>query len=433
MPTTRATFRQLFGERVGGFHELVTTGAGGGSGETVVSTQAVRVSPNDDYFNHWWCVLPLGPTGSGSYEAQEVLDYTGSSGTITLRTSFTAQVEDAVTFQLLRGDVYFSHNDIDRAIEELYPRIYLPLRDETLVVDNLLANPGFEEAISGGAHPSWTNDGAPTVTAETSIVRHGAQSAKVVAGGATGQMQQAVVVSINEITGRTIRLKVWVYATVADKGRINLDFGSETQNSSHHTGIDEWQLLTLETTVPSGATQLQVELEVAANATVYFDIASLVIGPVYRLTVPAAFIHGPHFISQQQREIEPNGVYYPIVGDRPRPHRILRLEGMGLLTIPTSDTGSVEISAQRANLVAAYAAWLYFRRKALDAGGETESRYARNRDNAESDVDRLLAQRGMVMPAMSAEDPTNYWHLERTGETAYLVFDQNRGGPASLV
>jgi len=110
------------------------------------------------------------------------------------------------------------------------------IRDETIIVDNLTSNGDFETFV-GDTFTNWSTSGSPTVSQETSIIKHGDGSAKVVASGAAGQMTQSMTVNFNQATNRQVTFEAWVYATAADTARIRILWGSSSYEShSYHDG-----------------------------------------------------------------------------------------------------------------------------------------------------------------------------------------------------
>ncbi len=221
--------------------------------------------------------------------------YTVSTSTLVVEEAFSSAVDSSVTYELHRYDPTDKHNAINRAIEELYPSLHLRVRDETLVVDDLLSNSDFE-TFASSAFTGWTEVGSPTTSAETTLMMHGSQSAKVVAdSGAAGQLTQAPTTNIREVTSKTATFKCWVYATAADTARIRMDWdGTNFENSDYHSGRDQWELLSVTASVPSDATQVKAICEVAASGTAYFDASWMAVGPVYKYTVPTSIIGGPY-------------------------------------------------------------------------------------------------------------------------------------------
>ena len=126
----------------------------------------------------------------------------------------------------------------------------------------------------------------------------------------------------------------WVYATAASTARIRVLWGSSSYEShDYHSGDDQWEYQEINVNVPSTAAEITAVLEVADAGTARFDASHLHIAPIYRYTIPSAIVHGPHYVTQQADIFHPEGPYHPIVREtEATPGRILRFEGLGILT-----------------------------------------------------------------------------------------------------
>jgi len=416
--TSGAVLRKLVAENLADYRSLTTTSAGAAGGTTIVDTGLAEYAEADGGFPGWWAFTTSGAATDEERRIKGSGGYTSSSTTLNPSVAFSAQIASGVTYELYKYRPTLYRDAVNRAIEELHPFLYLPIRDESLFVDSLLADGGFEGTVSGGAFPDWTNGGSPTVTAETSIVIHGKQSAKVVASGAAGQLIQTPNVNVFEMTGKRARFKAMAYATAADKVRIRIDWdGSAFENSSYHSGKDQFEPLTVEATIPSTATQVKCICEVVDGSTGYFDASWLAVGRKYRFTLPTDMITGPHFVEQQVNGNQP-GQRFARLTDRPTAGRALLLRGMGYLSRPTTETGTTEVDGARVNLIIALATMRLARMLSNRGLEDAEIIY----DRAERDYIRLLDQPGIKMAPMAAEIP-KVWHTEADSAGRYLVFD----------
>ena len=384
---------------------------------------------DDDGVLNWFVLITSG-TNDG--EIRRASAYTASTGTITVSRAFTGLVANGVTYELHRADPALKHQAVNRAAVELFPHLYVSLRDETLVVDDVLSNSDFE-TFSGG-FTDWTEVGSPTVTAETSRVYHGTNSAKVVAGGSDGQLTQAPSVNVSELAGRAVTLKMWVWTDAVSQARLRLDWdGSDIEDGDYHTGDSSWRLLSVSGTVPTSATQVKAILEVTANDTAYFDAGWMTVGPQYKYAVPSAIVLGPHYVSEQYNEDDMDGPYYRYrEGQSPLRGRRLRLEGLGTLSQPTTDAGTMEVDEPHVTLIVAYAARWLARRNALPIAQNQRGRFQQDLGFWEQEVNRLLLTPGMRMARIGAEFPSSAWHVEEDASGSYVVFDRTREGVAAL-
>jgi hypothetical protein len=440
--TTGKELRQLLSENIGDYRSLTTTSSGNVNKLTLVDTELANLTESDGGIQGYVAITSGTDDGAIRRILNGIPGYTASGTIATVNLVFSALIASGVTYELHRFDPLIKRRAINRAIEQLYPILHLPLIDESLVVDNLLSNSGFETAASGNVHPSWTKVGTPTITDETSIRRHLTNSAKIVASGAAeGQTQtvqvnieeligkivasgaaegqtQAVQVNIEELIGKTVHAAFWVYTTARPWARIRVDTdgGTTFLSSDYHTGTDQWELLKIAATIPSGATQLALRLEVADTGTGYFDAGWMAVGPLYRYTLPTTMVTGPYRVYEQYSESNPQGPYYPIKGALTKGH-ILRLIGKNYLSRPATDSATTEVDGARLNLIAAKAAEIFF---TMVRGDRDDFRHDPGFWRAETDT--MLKQAGIRMPPMSAEMPNDAWHVERDSAGDYLVF-----------
>jgi hypothetical protein len=426
MPTTtRAILRQRLSEQMGDYQSLTTTSSGNSAGTSVVDT-GLRNLPggsDDDGFEGWYVLVT---SGANTGEARRVKSYIANSNTLVTQEAFSGgAVDTTVTYELHQYDPVQKHQAINRAIEELYPFLYLPIVDETIVVDDRLSNSDFETFSSG--FTSWTEVGSPTVTAETTYVVHGSQSAKVVGdSGAVGQLTQAPTITINEITNKTVTFKCWVWCAAADTARIRLDWdGSDITSSEYHKGQNEWELLDVAASVPTTATQVKAVIEVVASGTAYFDASWLEAGPIHKYTIPSSVLTGPHYVTESGSEKDIDPYYFPIIGV-PTAGRRLRIEGMGLLSRPSSDTSATEVSAPQSNIITAYAGMYFFRTQAASNAVDESSRFTELAAGFSRDAVRMVHQPGLRMPRLGAHKHRDIWHTEADSDGRYIIFDRTR-------
>lgn len=433
--TTRANLRKALSEKIGGFQSFAATADGNDAKTSLVSTQLRNfANGNDDaaFEGEFF----LGTSGANEGERKRCSSYivNASDGpTAMLEDAFSNQTSSEDTFEVHRYDPELLHVSLSRALAEVFPTVYKPIRDETLIVDNILLNNDFETEGTTDTFANWTEVNSPTVTVETSTVFHGTNSAKVVAGsGAVGQLTQTLDVNFNEVAGKTATFKVRVWTDGSSQARLSIDWGTSTETGEYHTGDSSWRLLSVEAAVPTDATQVQVICEVAAEKTAYFDTGWAAIEQVHRMTVPSSILRGPMHVLQQYDENMVDGAYYPLLpGESPTRGRILRLDGMGLLSRPTTESGTTEIEEPQLNLVTSYAAMVLFQTMAARGGGnEQQTGHALNAQIHQSEVARLSNQIGIRMRTLGSSRGKNSWHIEEDTDGRYLIFDVARRGVA---
>lgn len=418
-----------------GDYESFDTSANGSSDGADIVALALLNLPNgvdEDAFEDQYIEINDSDATLADGEVRRIEAYVADpdSPTPRMQSTFSEQIKIGITVVLHRFNPVDKKNAIRQAILELYPDLYLPIRDETLVVDNLLSNSGFETFSSG--FTGWTEVGSPTVTQETTIVMHGSSSAKIVSSAsAVGQLTQAPTINIDELTNDQVESKRWVYATEPNTARIRLDFGNSFSNSVFHSGRDQWELLELDAVVPNNATQVKQICESAVSGTSYFDHGWMAVGRVYEYTLPSSIITGPHRVTQQADEDDVDGPYYQIPDNwKPATGRILRVEGYGVLSRPTTNTGTVEVGEPQVRLIVAYAEMLMWRLMASPARSSRQDRqgYVDAGRDAAVKVAVLKAQDGMKTPRMGAQRHRGNWHLETDSSGKILVFPRPRVG-----
>lgn len=428
--TTRVNLRKSLSESIGDYWSF-TTSAGGSAAKNSLVADALRNFPNgsdDGGLEDFYFLSVSGANDGESRRCSQYVPGATDGPTAIMQSTFTNQVANLASFEMHRYDPALKHTALAVALSELFPFLYVPIRDETLVVDNILLNPDFETFSAG--FTSWTEVNSPTVTKETSRVYHGLAAAKLVApAGSVGQLTQAPTVNINEVTDKTATFKARAWADGANRVRLRLDWdGTNFENGAYHEGDSEWRLLSVSAAVPSSATQVKCICEVAAARTGYFDASWLAIDPLYKYTVPSSLIRGPFQVLQQYSENFVAGPYYGFMnGTSPTQGRFLRLTGQGVLTVPTTDSGTTEIGEPHLRLVTAYAKKVLWELLLARSASESRKSLLENVQMAQREIERISKQPGIRMPAMSAHRGENSWHVEEDSSGRYLVFDTSRG------
>ena len=387
MATTRTSLRQYMSEAIGDWSGTFTTsGNGAGGGTTIVATTLADLpgGDEDDAFIDQYAMVTSG-TAAG--QIRRISDYVQSSGTITVARAFSAQIASGVTFELHRYDPSMKHASINTAGRKVFPYIYLPVYDETLVTDQLGLNMDFESTFSGGVPANWTEVSSVTQTTaqETTRVFHGSSSMSLaVAGGGSTDMSlyQDLTVNIADIVGHSMVFGGFMWSTAADSGWFQIDFGTGgTTDSTKHAGDEDWQEEWVEVSIPSDATQIRIRCMAEAEGgapTTYFDSLYCYIKRIDRYAIPATFVHGPFSVQLQlDRKIPVERHYaqlrnwwveqdsetrYLYLGDDVPSGYRLRLTGADVLTLPSTEAGTMEVEDGRIDAVVEYAAAELFTR-----------------------------------------------------------------------
>lgn len=439
MATTREALRGLLLDAIGlapfsGNASRTTSGAGNAGGTTVVDTALADYG--DDYFSPWWVILPDGPSGSGSYAAQQVStannSFVSSTGTLTVARAFSAQVASGAAYELSRHNPVHLHAALNQASRLTYPQLYVAKRDETLVVDNRLLNWDFETYSSG--FTNWTEvPGAGAILNNTTYKWHGAQGARLTAAvNESCRMWQSIVSNpfeILEITGKSVEFKAKVWCAVASVARIGLSFdgGSTFTWSDYHTGAQQWETLSVSGGLSSTSSSVRCYLNVTAGGIsrlAYFDRAYASIGDIYRYTIPSSIIEGPTRVSYENDQDVAEGQFVPVFSGRIEQDgatrylflpsglpagAILRLEGYGALSTTTTDAGTVEVDSPQTETLVAAAAWRLFEMLDADATGQ-ETDYKQKAKDWKARYGELIANPGMRHPRQG-QQAVDRWAL----------------------
>lgn len=430
--TTRDDLTDMLSDKIGDYEERTVTGQGNAGGTTFIDTGLAELVGGDDGIEGLW-VEWNGGDNDNEVGRITTYDATTVPGTVTVASAFTNQVDSADTYLLQQWRPRDKHRAINLAIRALSDVLYLPITDETTLIDNLLTDTGL--VVVSGAVTGWTDVGTPTLAEETSQARHGRTSLSITASGAEEGIKLQVYPDRLNINGNTITLECDVYSDTADEARLKLDFGVSSNNGDYHDGDDEWTTISVSTTVPTGATEVTAQLLVANGGVAYFTRPNLFIDGVnvYRYQVPSSIVHGPHRVTMQSNDSNIHGVYLPVGSGTLAQGRILRMEGMGRLSEPSTGTGltgTVEVDGARANLIAAQAK--------VELGRMLNSRTrTRNYDDwitdGEREVDMLKATPGVRMRPMSAQFPRAWGTSSNSTSTSsaneaekWVVFDRER-------
>ena len=423
---TQARLREMLARGIGYYFSGTATG---GSTTTVADTSADGFDARDDSETAGkWAHITAAGSAAPEFETRRVSSV--STTTATVDTAYSAAPASGDTYELLPYHTLDLDDAIQQAIRTVYPILYLPLRDETLVVDQLLLN-GDMETFAASAFTNWSDDGSPTIAQETSRVFQGSNAASIAATGAAEGLTQNrfTAVNINEIVGKTLHFHAAVFATVASAARLRVSFdgGTTFTDGAYHAGDDEWEgpsLMYVDVAVPANATSLSFYLQVSSGNTAFFDALTAWIDRIERYTIPAAFINAPTRVLMQDNFQDPEGLYLPITRyNRATPGRYLRLEGMGRLNVPTTDSGTTQVDEAQAELIVARAARILFRRLAANQPTDREEHLVRA---AEYDVEfgRLLATPGIRMMRPIAHVPNGGFSFTEDASGRYLTLQR---------
>ena len=166
-------------------------------------------------------------------------------------------------------------------------------------------------------------------------------------------------------------------------------------------------------------------MEVADGNTGYFDAAWLAVDPLYKYTLPTSITFGPHYVTQQADRYNPDGPYHPIGRDgTPTKGRILRLEGLGMLSRPTTDAGTVEVGEPHISIINAYALMFFNRLLLANSAQQQRDRFSQDMVMWGKEANSLITE--IARPRIGAKRSDGTWHTEEDSGGRYLIFDRNR-------
>lgn len=380
------------------------------SGSTTTVVDATTLTEVSQYatnrlVNTWLHIL-TADSAAPEGESRRVASVAGDTQTVGVAYTVAPAIGD--TYENLPHHPNDMNDAIKEAIRKSYPRLYLPLMDESLKVDNLLSNWDFETFTVANVPDNWTVVASPTVTEETTRVFQGTSALKVVSTAAGDGHYQDIFTGVNiqDVAGKSIKFNVrcWSDGATDAIARVSFDGGSTFTDSSSHSGSSEWEKLEVNATVPVTATSIRCYLWLTTiTNTVYWDDAHCSVGVITKYTTPATFVAVPARLSQQATLSDPNGNYVPVTTLNPASTgRILRLEGMGQFTVPTADTDTILVTETQAEYIVAMAAFEMYRRL-MNTDVVNRDEHRENRDYWQTEVARLYRQPGVVMRAIPAQ------------------------------
>lgn len=298
MATTMQTLVQKLSETSSDWLEVATTTNIAGSSTVVLSTNLNAYDgAANTAFDDWWCLI-LG-TANDAVE-RKIQTYATSGGSCTLFGANLAAESAAMNIRLGRLSNAAKQRAIVRAIEEIYPALYRPLEDRTLITGNILPNAHFEDQSTAGTPDKYTLSNV-TGAAETSTIRGGAKSVKLTTTTAAGYLyiSSDTWPRLLDLQGKTVSIKVWVYPEVADDPTMVIytlqpDGTTQTLPTTTSAPAAKWTLLELENqTLNDDLDEVQIRFPIATNLKyVIFDDARVTGMDTYEYRLPTAFRNG---------------------------------------------------------------------------------------------------------------------------------------------
>ena len=376
--------------------------------DNIISTSLKNYDyAQDDYFKNWWVYIEEGNNLGAD---RLVYDYTSSSGNLAVRGASLSAETAAVTCRITRTRWDDRKAAINDALREISNEFFQLLDDRTLVTNNILPNPSFEDWTATTIPDFYTASGTATVAETTTAYQHrqGASGAKLTAGAASDYFY---ISSINyerllDLEGHTVDLKVWCYPEVANDGFITIytlkaDGTEQTLTSTTSCPAAKWTLLELENqAINDDIIRIDIRFGVTTNTKyAYFDDARLVGKTVYEYMLPLDFQSG----SVDSVEIQTTGGWddacdslgkdvgferkfgWDIIDDGSYRYlrfrqplcsnNRIRLIGHKPFSVLTSGASTLAISDAQANVLLEYAAYLLLSRLSGPMSSDDSTKY----------------------------------------------------------
>lgn len=232
-----------------------------------------------------------------------------------------------------------------------------------------------------------------------------------------------------EMAGSSVRVNAWMNGSSAGANRAAiLENGSSVANTGNHEGDSDWHVVSSSfVTLTQSETDITVQVERAAGTSMcsLIWIEGGAFPDLHPIPI-ALFPEGPTAIYSYPMDLDTANTRATIFGARgrplsgwdwrryhdeaanvemgvlewkrrPAPHRLLRIEGDGPFTLPTTETGVVELNQMEGLLIAKMAAIILLERS-MQAGSP---RWAVRIDRLARDVERLAEGMGSSQEAVT--------------------------------
>lgn len=404
--TTLLALEQLLSQAIGDYLSFEAAGLSTKSTAWIyASTLANRSDGIADYFNTYWLYFT---EGNNSGKLRKVKDYlststgAGTTGpTVKLYgrplTSSTGSASFTCSLHKFNRDNKILA--IKRAIDQIYPNLYVPVEDDTLITGNMLPDAHFEWWTSTSAMKFYSTSNATlTQTSTAGLTWGGKYSMKVAASAADGYayISSKTYPRLLDLMGKTVHLYCMAYPEAANDAFLTIytvsNDGTTTQtlNSTTTTAATYWTELKLEDqTLDDDLVEIQIRFRTHTNAKyVIFDNAMLQGVNLFEYLLPEQFqvdgnvdkvrIQQSGYTDQIVYDMKPIewgtklgfstftedvvGTNYKFIRlmDYPSAQHRLKLEGIKKLETPASDSGTITLDGIRLNLLIAYAAHLLY-------------------------------------------------------------------------
>jgi len=389
MPTTAwSTMRQDVLRPLGLITGSTTTNISG-SNTNVIDTEIARRFPVDDYFNNRWFLQLTGTSTDNLNNVRRVINYTKSSGTLECAgasgNNWPASESGSITYELSTfhpDDVKDAYNE---AREIVFPDISMVRDLETVVTglnqytytlpstirrvdrvyqgnrrgansgDNLLLNGDFEDWTISTTADNWgvivgdttVNQEKQTTSPTNYAVLSGNNSARLIVPGSEAvtlaQTFNSASSSYTAVAteGMEANLSAWVYCNTAS--RVYLTIDGDADSTAH--GGTGWELMKASNDLDATDTATIVGISVTSGAAipVFIDEVWMTLGQSEMIDVPYNELRNWDHVPPA--EGASNGGVIRFQETLPDKYRV-RIVGRDLLTVASTDTGTVEIDGE---------------------------------------------------------------------------------------
>lgn len=383
----------------------------------IASTLNNHDEGQDDYFNEWWFSI----TDKANAGVQrKVSDYASTAYKLSLRGGAFAADTSAAACRLSRYNRKDKLWALQRALEELYPSIYEPIDDMSLVTGNILPSGHFEWNPTTASIKFLTGTSvtlSPTTSTGNYRGPMGTQSIKITAttDSCYAEYDSNTYPRLLDLQGRSVDFYCWVKPSAVDEAWIQIQTltaagTSQTLPStwaSTDVYANYWNQLSLEGQALSTDLQrVRIRFRVdQSSGYAYFDDAIVCgkylhdymlpldfqtsgnrahLSQVYVQTKgysdPICYDIQPIYWDRQEFRIEDmDGYKWLHLKDLNTNYRRIRLIGYKPLKFSsTADSGTINLEGERLNLVIARAAQLLYRRIGQPLSSDDVSRYKEN-------------------------------------------------------
>lgn len=441
MATNRLQLEQQLSEVIGDYLEFDTS-TNIGAASTVVVATALQAydGGKDDYFQDSWLSFQEGANLSAGY--RQISDYAQATGTLTIRGAAMTVESAAVTLRVHKFNPNNKWIAISRAVEQLYPTLYKPIDNMTLVTGNILPNAHFEDWASTAVPDFYevTNAAASAIVAAGSV-RGATKSVRVIPSASAGYLyiRAQSFEALRDLSGKTVSFYAWAYPEATDDPALviytkNIAGSTQTLASTTTAASAQWNLLKLEDQVLNdNLVDCQFRFRVATSTKyAYFDDAiacgmqrneyvlpgELQDGVVSNVRIQT---HGyssntipkmcyemmprywgaeeSHGIIQEGDYLASSGTYKRLyLYDFPTNYRRMRIKGFAPIPPPAADTATIYLDGEKLNLVTAKAAEILYRLEQGPVSSEDKGRYYTQIQMWQDEYKKLVPHLGMIRP-----------------------------------